>query len=138
LDNDAITTILSEKLRPGPTGMPAFSFRPDLPSRAQKLVEAMLQYVMQHYHRPFSLGDLASAMNMNASYLSALFSQATGMTFHHFLQEIRLSKAKELLGDSRNRICETACATGYASPDVFRRAFKAREGVSPEDWRACH
>jgi AraC-like DNA-binding protein len=54
--------------------LPESTVQPGLGSPAQKLVEAMLDFVHQHYHRPISLGDLASAMNMNASYLSALFS----------------------------------------------------------------
>jgi two-component system response regulator YesN len=96
----------------------------------------MLDYVHQHYHRPISLGELASAMKMNASYLSALFSQTTGVTFHQFLEKVRLSKARELLRDPRNRIREVSSAVGYASPDSFRHAFKAHEGLSPEAWRA--
>ena len=96
----------------------------------------MLDFVHQHYHRPISLDDLASAMRMNASYLSTLFSQTTGVTFHQFLEEVRLSKAKALLRDPRNRVGEVACAAGYASPDAFRHAFRAHEGLSPEAWRA--
>ncbi len=96
----------------------------------------MLDYVQQHCHRPFSLGEMALAMNMNASYLSTLFSQTTGATFHQFLKEVRLSRARELLRDPRNRVCEVACATGHASADAFRHAFKAHEGLSPEAWRA--
>jgi len=105
-------------------------------SHAQKLVASMLDYVHQHGHRPISLDELASAMKRNASYLSALFSQTTGMTFHQFLEEVRLSKARELLCDPRNRVGEVARAAGYASPDSFRHAFKAHVGLSPEAWRA--
>ena len=105
-------------------------------NHARKLVDVMRDYVRQHYHRPFGLDDLASAMNMNASYLSALFSQTTGVTFHHFLEEVRLSRAKELLRDPRHRIGEVANATGYASPDAFRHAFKSHENLSPDAWRA--
>jgi two-component system response regulator YesN len=105
-------------------------------SRARKLVEAMLDYVDRHSSRPINLDELASAMRMNASYLSALFSQTTGVPFHEYLQELRLSKARELLRDPRNRVGEVARATGYASPDAFRHAFKAHEGLSPAAWRA--
>jgi AraC-like DNA-binding protein len=116
--------------------LPESTVQPGLGSHARKLVDAMRDYVHQHYHRPISLGELASAMKMNASYLSALFSETTGVTFHQFLEEVRLSKARELLRDPRNRIREVACAAGYASPDAFRHAFKAHEGLSPEAWRA--
>jgi two-component system response regulator YesN len=96
----------------------------------------MLDYVHQHGHRPINLGELAANMNMNATYLSALFSETTGVPFHQFLKEVRLAKARDLLRDPRNRVCEVACATGYASADAFRHAFKAHEGFSPEAWRA--
>jgi hypothetical protein len=33
--------------------------------------------------------------------------------FHQFLEEVRLSKAKELLRDPRNRVGEVACTVGY-------------------------
>jgi AraC-like DNA-binding protein len=129
-------TRLRGELRHRLPGLPESTVQPGLGSHAQKLVEAMLDFVRHHYHRPISLGDLATAMKMNASYLSALFSQTTGVTFHHFLEEVRLSKARELLRDPRNRVGEVACAAGYASPDAFRHAFKAHEGLSPEAWRA--
>ena len=126
---------LRAELRRRLPALPESTVQPGLGSHAQKLVEAMGDYVHQHYHRPISLEELALAMKMNASYLSALFSQTTGVTFHQYLEEVRLCKAKELLRDPRSRVGETARAAGYASPDSFRRAFKAHEGLSPESWR---
>ena len=130
------TAHLRGELRHRLPGLPESAVQPGLGSHAQKLVKAMLDYVHQHGHRPISLDDLASAMKMNASYLSALFSQTTGVTFHQFLEEVRLSKAKALLRDPGIRVGEVACAAGYACPDSFRHAFKAHEGLSPEAWRA--
>jgi AraC-like DNA-binding protein len=130
------TARLRAELRRRLPGLPDSAVQPGSGSHAQKLVEAMIDYVHEHYLGPISLGELAAAMKMNASYVSALFSQTTGVTFHHFLEELRLSKAKELLRDPRNRVSEVACAACYASPDAFRHAFKAHEGVSPEAWRA--
>ena len=129
-------THLRGALRRRLPGLPESTVQPALGSHAQELVKTMLDFVHHHYHRPVSLDDLASAMRMNASYLSALFSQTTGVTFHQFLKEVRLSKARDLLRDPRNRIGEVACASGYASPDAFRHAFKAHQGLSPEAWRA--
>ncbi len=104
-------------------------------TRAQQIVQMMLDYVHQHYQRPMSLGDLASLLAMNANYLSGLFHQTTGVTFHHYLEALRLGRAEELLRNPCARICEVACAVGYASPNHFRSAFKAREGSSPSAWR---
>jgi AraC-like DNA-binding protein len=122
-----------EELRPRLPSLPQSTIPK---SHTQKLVEEMADYVHQHYYRPISLKDLTSVMKRNASYLSALFSQTTGITFHHYLEVLRLSKAKELLRDPRNRVGEVARAVGYASPISFRHAFKAHLGLSPEAWRA--
>jgi AraC-like DNA-binding protein len=81
------------------------------------------------------LGEMARFMRRNPSYLSALFSQTTGVPFHQYLEEVRLSKARELLRDPRNRVSEVAQAVGYASSDAFRHAFRSREGLSPTAWR---
>lgn len=121
------------RLLPGPAKATGSSAPPIRPPR---LAQAMTDYVRLHYQQPISLNVLAAVMKMNASYLSTRFRQVTGVTFHEFLQAVRLSKAKELLGDPRNRIGEVADAIGYASPDAFRHAFKAHEGRSPEAWRA--
>jgi AraC-like DNA-binding protein len=119
-----------------PPGIPEYKVQPGSASHAQKLVEVMVDYVHRHSSRPIGLDEMASAMKMNASYLSALFAQTTGVTFHQFLQDVRLSKARELLRDPRNRVSEVARAAGYASPDAFRHAFKAHQGLSPAAWRA--
>jgi AraC-like DNA-binding protein len=129
-------THLRGELRRRLPGLPESTVEPWLGSHAQRLVDAMLGYVRHHGSRPIGLKDMALAMNMNASYLSTVFSQTTGVTFHHYLEEVRMSKAKELLRDPRNRVGEVACASGYSGLDSFRHAFKAREGVSPEAWRA--
>ncbi len=102
---------------------------------AQQIVQEMMAYVQQHYHRPMSLGDVAAALKMNAAYLSSLFSATAGVTFHKYLEGVRLSKAQELLRNPHNRVCEVACAVGYASADQFRHAFKVSAGVPPSAWR---
>jgi AraC-like DNA-binding protein len=105
-------------------------------TQRRRLVEAILGYVHSRYAHPFSLDDLAFDMKRNPSYLSALFRQTTGMSFQQYREEIRLRNAREMLCDPRHTVAEVARASGYASPDAFRHAFKAREGRSPTAWRA--
>ncbi len=82
-----------------------------------------------------SLGNAAAALNMNAAYLCALFSSASGLTVHTYLDELRLAEAKRLLRDPRGRVCEVAASVGYSSEGSFWRAFKAHTGLSPREWR---
>jgi AraC-like DNA-binding protein len=104
-------------------------------THSRQIAQRMLEYIQEHYVRPMQLNDLAAALKMNASYLCSLFSNETGVTFHHYLEELRLARARELLRDPTMRVCETACAVGYSSPNHFRSVFKTRFGMSPSAWR---
>ena len=95
----------------------------------------MLEYIQAHYQKPLQLADLAAALQMNSSYLSAVFSRTMGIPFHRYLEQLRLAKAKELLSEPTHRVCEAARAAGYENPNRFRSVFKVREGMSPSEWR---
>jgi AraC-like DNA-binding protein len=99
------------------------------------VVRAMLDHLHAHYQYPMGLADVAAALKMNASYLSSLFSTTMGVSFHCYLGELRLLKAKELLRDPAWHVCEVAAATGYSSPNHFNNVFKASVGLSPSTWR---
>jgi AraC-like DNA-binding protein len=101
----------------------------------EQLMQTMLDYVHVHYCRAPQLRDVAAALRMNASYLSSLFTATVGVTFHQYRDELRLARAKTLLRDPANRVCEVACAVGYASAGQFWRAFKAHTGLAPGAWR---
>ncbi len=104
-------------------------------SHAQRTAHAALEFIHQHYVRPFSLEDCATELHLNAAYLSAQFSRAVGIPFKAYLTELRIEKARELLGDPARTIAEVASAVGYASENRFRLAFKKMTGLSPRLWR---
>lgn len=74
-------------------------------------------------------------MNLNGSYVSSLFSTTLGVTFHHYLEEFRLARAKDLLRDPVKRVSEVAYAVGYSNPNHFRNVFTTRVGLPPSAWR---
>jgi YesN/AraC family two-component response regulator len=95
----------------------------------------MLDYIHEHYSHPMQLNNLAAALSMNAAYVSSLFSRTMGVTFHHYLEELRLTRAKDLLQNPLKRVCEVADAVGYCNPNCFRNVFKLHEGIPPSAWR---
>ena len=101
----------------------------------QQLVQRMLNYIHEHYSHPVELHDLAAAMNLNASYVSSLFSTTLGVTFHHYLENFRLARAEDLLRDPVKRVSEVAYAVGYSNAGHFRNVFTTRIGLPPSAWR---
>ncbi len=109
--------------------------RPLNGNRREQLVQRMLDYIHQNYCPPIQLHDLAVAMNLNASYVSSLFSTTLGVTFHHYLEELRIARAKDFLRDPVKRVSEVAYAVGYPNAKHFRYVFISRLGLPPSVWR---
>ncbi len=58
-----------------------------------------------------------------------------GLTYSDLVLEIRLARARELLGDRSRPIDEIASALGYADAANFTRGFKKRAGMTPTEYR---
>lgn len=104
-------------------------------NHTDRVVHAALEYIHQHYAQPFTLQQYAGRLRLNAAYLSAQFSHAVGIPFKTYLTEVRIERARELLGDASRSIAEVAYAVGYASENRFRIAFRHVTGLSPRVWR---
>ncbi len=101
----------------------------------EQMVRGALAYIHQHYSHPLTLQQCADRLHLNAAYFSAQFSRAVGIPFKAYLTDVRLEKARELLGDPSATIADVASAVGYASENRFRIAFKTVTGLSPKLWR---
>lgn len=104
-------------------------------SQPEQIVHRLLERLELDYGKPITLRYCAREMRMNTTYLSALFSRAVGIPFKTYLTDLRLEKAKALLGDPTRTAAEVAFAVGYASENRFRSAFKKAAGLSPRVWR---
>lgn len=78
---------------------------------------------------------VAAAHRMGYSTLRRRFKQATGYSPKEYVLRVRLSKAKELLAFTQQRVGEIARSVGFRDPYYFSRLFHQREGLSPELFR---
>jgi AraC-like DNA-binding protein len=104
-------------------------------SKPEQLVHRLLECISSNYSRPITLGGCAAKLGMNAAYLSDLFSHTVGVPFKAYLTDLRMAKARELLGEPRMNLSEVAAAVGYSSESRFRLAFKKATGLTPKLWR---
>jgi AraC-like DNA-binding protein len=122
--------------------LPELSGESSLPEgtpQADRLIEQVRDFLLQNFHNPvIGLVEAAAQVHRSASYISTLFARETGVSFHSYLQELRLTKAKDLLRDPRLTVAEVAQASGYASAGWFRHSFKRHLGLSPSEWRRSH
>ena len=63
------------------------------------------------------------------------FQAATGQTPTAYVQQLRVSRARELLECSPQAIDQVAWAVGYEDPSAFRKIFQRIVGLSPGEYR---
>ncbi|HEY9575601.1 MAG TPA: response regulator [Lachnospiraceae bacterium] len=98
------------------------------------LVTGILNYIDHNYALHISFGEIAQKYKMTPQYLGAVFAKETGMTFSAYLRQIRMEKAKELIGSTNMKIYEIAIAVGYPEQKYFSKVFKEYTGVSAKQY----
>jgi AraC family transcriptional regulator, activator of mtrCDE len=83
----------------------------------------------------FTLAELAELAGMSRSVFAARFAHAVGESPIEVLKALRLARAAELLTRTDLPIKGIAARVGYASRSSFTRAFCARHGRPPADFR---
>ena len=63
------------------------------------------------------------------------FKEYTGFSPARFINEVRMSKAKELLTNTAMSIKEVAYNVGFNNHDYFFTAFRHRTGMTPAEYR---
>ena len=102
--------------------------------RTRRLKDAM-DYIREHCTEDIRRQDVARHIGCSRSYLSTMFSRATGHTFKEILLKYRMDRAKDLLQDGDRAITQIAFDVGYSEPNYFSEVFKRVVGVTPSQFR---
>lgn len=101
-------------------------------------VNAMKEYIVEHFNEPVTVDMLASIVNLSPAYCGALFIRTEGTTIHEFVNKMRITKAKELLVSDWLSIAEISTMIGYNDVFYFSKKFKSLTGTSPSEYRRSH
>lgn len=97
-----------------------------------KEVEA---FIFERLESPdLSVGLLSQVFSMSESTLLRQIKRLTGLTPKRYLQELRLSQAREfILNNEYRSISEVAYQVGFKDSAAFSRSFKKRFGKAPSE-----
>lgn len=98
----------------------------------------LLEYVNQNYRTPLSVKRIAEHFHMNSAYLGRYFQKAAGVSFHQYLNQLRIAEAKRLLQDTDMLVYEIAEEVGFSESSYFVTKFVASESMSPLEYRNRH
>ena len=81
------------------------------------------------------LQSLAAETGYSRSHFLRLFRAATGCAPHHYLLQLRLKRAQELMRQERASLIDIAAACGFSSHAHMSRLFRQMIGLTPTDYR---
>lgn len=94
-----------------------------------------MEFIQNNYCYPIRVSDAADYVCINRSYLYTLFRRELGVSPQEYLANCRLTHAAELLVLTDFSVESVAFSCGYGNALVFSKAFKAKYGASPSQYR---
>ena len=91
--------------------------------------------LLQDIGKPPSLPELAAAVGVNRTRLTALFRMLFEDTVFGILRRERLECARRLLNEKGKNITEIAYLCGFSSPSHLTKAFSAQFGIPPKQYQ---
>lgn len=101
-------------------------------------VEKAKAYIKRHYMEEITLDALAGELNLNASYLSALFKNVMQINYSKYLTGVRMDEAKRLLRNTDLNLTQIAQRVGYQNSFYFTRIFTKTAGMKPQEYRRLY
>lgn len=98
-------------------------------------VQRAMTYTLKNFRDDISLACVAREISVTPKYLGTLFKDSVGVTFHEYLNNLRLKYACSLLGSTDMAIKEIAFSAGYNSVEHFMYTFKKRFVMTPSAYR---
>jgi AraC family transcriptional regulator, L-rhamnose operon transcriptional activator RhaR len=95
----------------------------------------VISYIETNYQHNISIANLAKKASMSEITLYRMFKKAFNISPINYIISVRISRAQEMLNNSKLNISEIARETGFSDSNYFSRAFKKLTGVSPRLYR---
>ena len=94
----------------------------------------ILRYLTEHYDT-ITLKELAQFFNYSERQMARILKEYTGKSFTHLIQDIKLTKACDLLKNPDLSIQDVVDMIGYSNANFFYRLFKTQYQITPAEYR---
>jgi AraC-like DNA-binding protein len=127
-----IFSLFTKKLHYEPLSTPQFvtSFLSD----ENKVMNKVVQYMMQNFQKNIRVNDLLAIAHMSNSSFCNLFKETYRMTFKDYLLKVRVGYACRQLMEDNKSIAEIAFKSGFENLSNFNRQFKKIKNLTPKEY----
>ncbi len=99
----------------------------------RETIQKVLDFIEDHLSEQLSSEKLAEKACLSPSRFHRVFKKDTGTTPQKFIEQLRLTKAYEVITQGEGSVQDLAVALGYNDYETFSRAFKRLHHYSPDD-----
>lgn len=95
----------------------------------------VIEYIDENYDKKLTLEKVAEKFFYNSSYFSRMFKKTFGITFSHYLQDVRIKAAMSIINSTDYSIEMISRLVGYDDKKQFYYTFKKIVGITPGEFR---
>ncbi len=106
-----------------------------LPSEeTERRIDEIHRYIDNNYMEKITLDDLCFVFGTNKTTICRDFKAMYGDTLVHYINKLRIRKAKRLMREGGMNISEISGKVGFSSIHYFSKVFKLYENKSPTEY----
>jgi len=95
-------------------------------------------FVEAHLDTDIRLDQLAELCGRSTEYFVRLFKATSGVSPYQYVLNLRIERARTLLGDETQSLADIALACGFSHQEHLTRMFRRFTGITPGRYRRSH
>lgn len=101
-------------------------------------IQTVLAYINKNLTEELHVDEIARYCHLSKYHLCRLFRENTGLTIMQYVLEQRLAVAKTALQQTDIPVSIVSTQAGFLTFSYFCHVFRAKEGISPSQFRKLH
>ncbi len=98
----------------------------------------ILEWIRINSYQNISLRNVAYEFNYSKEYLSRYFKKCMKISVQQYINQVKVSRAKELLCETDIMVKEIAQNIGFEDEKYFMKLFKQHENMTPKQFRNAY
>lgn len=101
-----------------------------------EIIRPAVEYIHESYSKELlSIAELSKMCGISPEYFRSIFKNYFGVSPVHYINSLKITRAKELLESEMYSVNEAAIQSGYTDMSHFSREFKKAVGICPSQYR---
>ena len=101
----------------------------------KEVIVGIIDTLAKNPQKRMYIEEASEMANMSPTHFSYVFKQITGRTFMEYVRFLKISRARELLLETKKTVKEISALLGFEDVAYFDRVFKKEVGITPVQFR---